>query len=244
MPRIQTPWYKWRLSWRHLPWFIVAVGGVWGAVYLMTSGYGVGLLLLLIFLPILWGTSKTLWRNRQPFVFAVRGQRKVKFGGGGRDAIVFEEDGYRVQIFSEFGGRKIGQSIHAGSIKKYEPPHENEPLTLERQEEILDFLFEEYDYRDVKYEVVMDNRLAVEMACPRCREGNEIEIKLPFGCVGERHYRIGDQVEWRKDKPTEQGGRPEHGNVSREVWYSCPTCGRDSWLIVSVKADRIRCGLS
>ena len=77
----------------------------------------------------------------------------MKFRGGGRDGIVFEEDGHRVNIFSESSGRKIGQSIHAGSIKKYEPPHESEPLTLERQEEILDLLCEEYDYRGVSYEV-------------------------------------------------------------------------------------------
>ena len=77
----------------------------------------------------------------------------MKFRGGGRDGIVFEEDGRRVNIFSESSGRKIGQSIHAGSIKKYEPPHEGEPLTLERQEEILDLLCEEYDYRGVSYEV-------------------------------------------------------------------------------------------
>ena len=47
--------------------------------------------------------------------------------------------------------------------KKYEPPHEGEPLTLEGQEEILDLLCEEYDYRGVSYEVVMDSRLSVQM---------------------------------------------------------------------------------
>lgn len=239
MPRIQTPWYKWRLSWKHLPWFVVAIVGVWAAVYLMTSGYGGGVLLLLVSLPMLWGTSKALWRNRQPFVLAIRGHRKVKFRGGGRDGIVLEEDGRRVNIFSELSGGKISRAIHASSIQKYEPPYESERLTLERREEILDLLCEEYDYRGVKYQVVMDSKLSVPMACPRCREGNEIEIKLPFGCVAERHYRIGDQVEWRKDRPPEQGGRRDHGNLSEEVGYWCPTCRRDSWLIVSVNTDRI-----
>ena len=77
----------------------------------------------------------------------------MKFRGGGRDGIVFEEDGRRVNIFSELLGGKTSRDIHANSIKKYEPPHEGEPLTLERQEEILDLLCEEYDYRGVSYEV-------------------------------------------------------------------------------------------
>jgi len=96
----------------------------------------------------------------------------VKFRGGGRDRIVLEEDGHRVNIFSELLGDKTSRGIHANSIKKYEPPHEGEPLTLEGQEEILDLLCEEYDYRGVSYEVVMDSRLSVQMACPRCRKGN------------------------------------------------------------------------
>src|SRR5438309_3323429 len=71
--------------------------------------------------------QKALWRNRRPFVFAIRGHRKVKFRGGGRDGIVLEEDGHRVNIFSELLGGKTSRGIHANSIKKYEPPHEGEP---------------------------------------------------------------------------------------------------------------------
>jgi hypothetical protein len=163
----------------------------------------------------------------------------VKFRGGGRDGIVLEEDGHRVNIFSELLGGKTSRDIHANSIKKYEPPHEGEPLTLERQEEILDLLCEEYDYRGVSYEVVMNSRLSMQLACPRCREQKEIEIQLPFGCIGERHYRIGDRVEWQKNRSPEKGGRPDNGNLRKVVWNRCATCGRDFWLNVSVDADRI-----
>ena len=137
-----------------MPWSVAAAGGVWGSLYLINSGsQGGGVLLLLVSLPLLWGSSKALWRNRRPFVFAIRGHRKVKFRGGGRDGTVLEEDGRKVNIFTELLTGKTSRDIHANSIKKYEPPHEGEPLTLERQEEILDLLCEEYDYRGVSYEV-------------------------------------------------------------------------------------------
>jgi hypothetical protein len=66
-------------------WLVVAVGDVWGSLYLIRShGFVPGSLLLLVSLVLLWGSSKTLCRNRQPFVFAVRGDRKVKFRGSGQ----------------------------------------------------------------------------------------------------------------------------------------------------------------
>ena len=240
MPRIQVPWYKWRPSWRHMPWFVVATGGASGSLYLINSGSrDGGILLLLVSLPILWGSSKTLWRNRQPFVFAVRGGRAVKFGGGGRDEILFEENGRKVKIYTELLGGKTSRAIHADSIKKYEAPHESEPLTVERQEEILDLLCEEYDYRGVSYEVVMSSELSIQMACPRCQKEQEMEIELPFGCIGERHYRIGDKVQWREGRSPRLGGRPENGMLRKEVWNRCPSCGRDFWLMIAVAADRI-----
>jgi hypothetical protein len=54
MPRIQSAWYKWCLSWRHLPWFVVSAGGVWGSWLLMSSGsFVLGLSLLLFSLVLL-----------------------------------------------------------------------------------------------------------------------------------------------------------------------------------------------
>ncbi len=85
----------------------------------------------------------------------------MKFRGGGRDGIVLEEDGHRVNIFSELLGGKTSRGIHANSIKNMNLHTKASPLTLERQEEILDLLCEEYDYRGVSYEVVMNSRLSM-----------------------------------------------------------------------------------
>jgi hypothetical protein len=163
----------------------------------------------------------------------------VKFRGAGRDETVFEEDGRKVKIFTELLGGKISRGIHVNSMRKYEAPHEGEPLTNERREDILDLLCEEYDYHGIRYEVVMSSKLSVTMPCPRCKEEQNLEIELPFGCIGERHYKIDDRVEWQKNRPAEKGGCPENGNLRKEVWGRCPTCVRDFWLIVSVREDRI-----
>jgi uncharacterized metal-binding protein YceD (DUF177 family) len=240
MPRIQSTWYKWPVSWRHTPWFLVSVAGIWWSCWLIRSGDVVpGSFVLLVSLAFLWGTSKTLWRNRQPFVFAVRGNRKVKFRGGGRDEINVEENGRKVRIYTELLGGKVSRAIHVSSIEKYEPPHDGELLTDKQREEVLDLLCEEYDYRGVRYEVVMSSKLPVQMPCPRCKEEQKLELQLPFGCIGERHYKIGDKVEWQAGRLPEKGGRPDHGTLRKEVWSKCPTCRRDFWVIVSVNEDRI-----
>jgi hypothetical protein len=169
------------------------------------------------------------------------------------------ENGRKVKIYIEFfvagsltgeiigAGRwllylsvgKVGRAIYANSIQKYEPPHDGELLTDDQREEILNLLCEEYDYRGVKYEVIMSSKLSVRMPCPRCREEQEFELQLPFGCIGERRYKIGDKIEWQANKLREKGGRPDSGNLRKEVGSRCPTCRRDLWVIVTVKEDRI-----
>jgi hypothetical protein len=222
-----------------VPWVLGSTGGVWLSWLLMRSDSGfAGTMLLLLSLAILWGSSKTLWRNRRPFVFTVRGNRKVKFRGGGRDETVVEEDGRKVRIFTELLVGNPSRGIHPSSMK-YEAPYEGEPLTDERKEEILDLLCEEYDYQGIRYEVVMNSKLSVTMPCPRCKEYQIFEINLPFGCIGERHYRIGDKIEWQPNRPAEKGGRPDNGNLRKSVWVRCPTCSRDFWLAAYVSADRI-----
>jgi hypothetical protein len=130
MPRIESSWSKWRISWRHVPWLIVSVGGMWFSWLLVNSAHtGFGIVVLLFSAPLLWVSFKTLWRNRQPFVFTVRSDRKVKFRGGGRDETVVEENGRKVKIYTELLSGKISRAIHANSIEKYEPPHDGELLT-------------------------------------------------------------------------------------------------------------------
>jgi uncharacterized metal-binding protein YceD (DUF177 family) len=223
-----------------MPWFVLSVAGIWWSWWLIRSGdVAPGLFVLLVSLAFLWGSSKNLWRNRQPFVFAIRGNRKVRFRGGGRDETTFEENGRKMKIYTELLGGKTSRAIYVSAIQKYEPPHDGELLTNEQREEILDLLCEEYDYRGVRYEVVMSSKLSVQMPCPRCKEEQELGLQLPFGCVDERHYRIGDKVEWQSNRLPEKGGRPDNGNLRKEVWSRCPTCLRDFWVIVSVSKDRI-----
>jgi uncharacterized metal-binding protein YceD (DUF177 family) len=133
-------------------------------------------------------------------------------------------------------GGKISRAIHVNSIQKYD---DGELLTDKQREEILDLLCEEYDYRGVRYDVVMSSKLTVRMPCLRCKEEQEFELQLPFGCIAERHYKIGNKVEWQAGRFPEKGGRPDNGNLRKEVWNRCPTCLRDFWLIVSVREDRI-----
>ena len=80
----------------------------------------------------------------------------MKFRGGGRDEINFEENGRKVKIYTELLGGKVSRAIHVSSIEKYEPPHDGELLTDKQREEILDLLSEEYDYRGVRYDVVIE----------------------------------------------------------------------------------------
>ena len=68
------------------------------------------------------------------------------------------------------------------------------PLTVERQEDILDLLCEEYDYRGVSYEVVMNSRLSVQMACPRC----SIEGIGPKTAEKIREAAEEAKIEWDK----------------------------------------------
>jgi hypothetical protein len=63
---------------------------------------------------------------------------------------------------------------------------------------------EDYDYRGVTYEVVMSSRLSVEMRCPRCKQEQKINVHLPFGCIDERRYEIGDKVQWQPDRLPEK----------------------------------------
>src|SRR5262245_37703610 len=84
----------------------------------------------------------------------------------------------------------------------------------------------------------MGSKLTVGMPCPRCKERQKLELQLPFGCIGERHYTIGDKVEWQAGRLPEKGGRPDNGNLRREVRSRCPTCLRDSrWAVVRLNPD-------
>jgi hypothetical protein len=55
---MQSHWFKWRVSWRDLPWVVGWAGGLWGAWLFLRSGNLIlGLLLLLLSLGLLWGSA-------------------------------------------------------------------------------------------------------------------------------------------------------------------------------------------
>jgi hypothetical protein len=240
MPRVEVPWYQWRASGKDLAWVAGSAGALVAASLLIRSGSScLGFLLFPLSVVVLLSRLPSIWRNRNPFVFAYRGHRNVVFRGKERDKTIFEEDGRRAIIHTEMLFGKINCAIYASSIQKDGPEHDDEPLTEQQKEDILDLLCEDYDYRGVTYDVIMTSHLSVRMPCPRCGEEQDFEIGLPFGRISERSYRIGDRIEWRPGRPASRGGRPDHGNLRESVWAACPTCRRDCWLLVTVTEDRI-----
>lgn len=155
--RVNRPWYYPHVEWPALlelfAWSI-ALYVTWLLFWSLSYAFRIfavfaGLLCLLFF----WDKLKTLWRNQHPFVFAVRGDRRVIFHGKGRDEILFEENGRKVVIYSELWS-KPDRGIYAGSVNRWEPPYENEPLTDEQRDDILSLLYEHYDYHGISYKIV------------------------------------------------------------------------------------------
>ncbi len=241
MPYVKTTsWKQWKISWRDVRWSLFFAAVAYFSCTLINKGYYIGGgFLLLVSIWLCWECLKTLWLRRIPFIFEVRGNRKVDFSTDGRDGRVFKENGREVKINTELWGGKISRGIYASSIKKWEPPHEHEPLTDEQKADILALLCEEYDYEGTGYEVVMSSKLMITMPCPRCGQEAELNPSLSFGRIEQRTYRVGDKVEWQPNWPTEKGGRPENGNIEDLGGGSCPKCKRDYRLRVVVKSDVI-----
>jgi len=58
MPRIQSLWHQWCVSWRNVIWVVGWAGGLWGAGLFMRAGnFVLALLLLLSSLGLLWGRA-------------------------------------------------------------------------------------------------------------------------------------------------------------------------------------------
>jgi len=55
---MQSPWFKWRVSWRNVPWVVGWAGSLWGAwLFLRSGNFILGLLILLLSLGLLWGRA-------------------------------------------------------------------------------------------------------------------------------------------------------------------------------------------
>ncbi len=83
------------------------------------------------------------------------------------------------------------------------------------------------------------NSLRESVQCPHCGavESRHIEMFAGFGNLIE--YSVGDLLVWVEGKSPKNGGRPAGGNADAEGYAECEQCGRDFFLTVRVRGDRI-----
>lgn len=86
----------------------------------------------------------------------------------------------------------------------------------------------------------MYNTLHTDITCPHCGQAGEIEIDLYFGDTRNlSQFRMGDLYSWLPGQPVERGGRPADGNLDGEGYAECSNCGRDFFVDVLIRKDRI-----
>jgi hypothetical protein len=84
------------------------------------------------------------------------------------------------------------------------------------------------------------NTVSAPVTCPRCGAVVNAEIEVRFGDTSKfAALRIGDTVPWAPSRLEKNGGRPEGGNLDGDGYMECPSCGKDSFLTVRSRGDRI-----
>lgn len=83
------------------------------------------------------------------------------------------------------------------------------------------------------------NLLTCETQCPHCASVGDVEVQTYFGLLNLLDYEIGDEVAWTRKVSTKKGGRSKDGDLDGEGYAECPSCGRDYFLVVEVRHDRI-----
>lgn len=84
------------------------------------------------------------------------------------------------------------------------------------------------------------NTLRTDMTCPHCGQADEMEIDLYFGDTRNlSQFKMDDLYLWLPDQVVERGGRPPDGSLDGEGYAECPHCGRDFFVDVLIRADRI-----
>ena len=85
------------------------------------------------------------------------------------------------------------------------------------------------------------NILQTSLTCPHCETRVDVQIEIFFGnTLGMDTFAIGDQYRWVSGKAAQNGGRPEGGNLDGEGYTGCLQCGRDFFVTVLVREDRIQ----
>jgi hypothetical protein len=92
--------------------------------------------------------------------------------------------------------------------------------------------------RDVKMGTY--NTLPTNITCPHCKTLVDVDIDMHFGNTHMMDkFVIGDQYKWVSGKALQNGGRPKEGNLDGEGYTECPNCGRDFFVKVVIREDRI-----
>lgn len=84
------------------------------------------------------------------------------------------------------------------------------------------------------------NTLNLELTCPHCRSDIQAEAEFRFGELSLKTYRLGDRLQWESAQRRPPVGRPKDGDYDGEAYIECPLCGKDFWLLISVKNDIIQ----
>jgi uncharacterized protein (UPF0212 family) len=84
------------------------------------------------------------------------------------------------------------------------------------------------------------NILHTSLNCPRCGNTVDTAVDCHFGDTAMMaDLKIGDYYPWKPGKQPQNGGRPQNGTVDGEGYMQCPHCGKDAYLRVVVRNDRI-----
>lgn len=84
------------------------------------------------------------------------------------------------------------------------------------------------------------NILKTKIECPRCNKIVAQEIDLHFGYTNEMlEFNLGDKYRWHFGKESQNGGRPENGDIEGEGYVVCEICRGDFFVKVAVKNDVI-----
>ncbi|NRQ33584.1 hypothetical protein HII36_17260 [Nonomuraea sp. NN258] len=83
------------------------------------------------------------------------------------------------------------------------------------------------------------NLLLAELECPRCLVRARCAVEFRLGLLDLREYRLGDILRWAGGHRGKPLRRPDEGTADGEGYCECAHCGKDFWVRVHVRDDRI-----
>jgi hypothetical protein len=83
------------------------------------------------------------------------------------------------------------------------------------------------------------NYLLTQATCPWCSTASDIRATFRFGLRELTEYHVGDRLIWIGRGVRTPRERPPDGNFQSDAYAECPACGKDFWLLVTVRDDVI-----